>query len=93
MKRRFRQKEDLKPKDDPEIDEGSSDDAPEKRRNPAMVETAHTRVMMSQRSWILPRLQPLAFIPVDPAMDSGRFEMNTATSMARLTFPPWSTMY
>lgn len=30
MKRRFRQKQDLKPKDDPEKDEGSSDDAPEK---------------------------------------------------------------
>ncbi len=30
MKRRFRQKQDLKPKDDPEIDEGSSDDAPGK---------------------------------------------------------------
>ncbi len=29
MKRRFRQKQDLKPKDDPEIDDGSSDDAPE----------------------------------------------------------------
>jgi hypothetical protein len=29
MKRRFRQKQDLKPKDDPEKDEGSSDDAPQ----------------------------------------------------------------
>ncbi len=30
MKRRFRQKQDLKPKDDPEKDEGLSEDAPEK---------------------------------------------------------------
>jgi hypothetical protein len=30
MKRRFRQKQDLKPKDDPEKDEGLSDDAPVK---------------------------------------------------------------
>jgi len=29
MKRRFRQKQDIKPKDDPEKDEGSSDDAPQ----------------------------------------------------------------
>jgi len=30
MKRRFRQKQDLKPKDDPEKDEGLSEDAPVK---------------------------------------------------------------
>jgi len=30
MKRRFRQKQDLKPKDDPEMDEGVSEDAPVK---------------------------------------------------------------
>jgi hypothetical protein len=30
MKRRFRQKQDLKPKDDPETDEGVSEDAPVK---------------------------------------------------------------
>jgi len=30
MKRRFRQKQDLKPKEDPEKDEGLSEDAPEK---------------------------------------------------------------
>jgi hypothetical protein len=63
-------------------------DAPLKREKPATVEIAHTRAMNNHKRIILLFLHPPAFIPVVPAIASGRLEIKTATNIARLTLPP-----